>query len=68
MKTYQTEDLVVSTLQLPQPCRIEITIDDDYLKLYVGGRDWMWDIKTGELTGSGCRIINEAEKPSTQSA
>jgi len=52
-KTFETKDLVLPGMELPDPCPIKIRITEDYVYLYVGQRDWEWNIKTGEFIGQG---------------
>lgn len=51
--TYETEDLILPMLDLPESIKIRITEDDKYLHLYVGPRDWQFSKDSGECVGAG---------------
>jgi len=55
-KEYKVDDLILSVLNLPDPCPIGIKITEHYVLLYVGPRDWIWDKETGENIGAGTRV------------
>jgi len=57
---YKTNDLVLPIINLPNPCPIKIIIDDKYVKLYVGQRDWQW-LLDGNLMGAGTIICEDKE-------
>ena len=54
-KIYKEEDLILSRLNLPNPCPIKIIIseEDNYLSLQIGPRDYSWDLTTKEFIGAG---------------
>lgn len=63
--TLKIEDIMLPSLTLPDPCSVRIEIRDDYkgrsnLFLYVGQRDWQWDLETGEWIGSGVNLLPES--------
>jgi hypothetical protein len=50
--TYETQDIILPILKIPDPCPIKITTDDKYIKLFIAGRDWSWNLD-GTLIGTG---------------
>ena len=57
MKTrFHIDDLILSTLKLPDPCPISIQIKNKDIILHVGQRDWQWDLEDGHLVGCGTCI------------
>jgi hypothetical protein len=52
-KIFEVDDLILPKLELPNPCQIIIKITDKNLRLYIGPRDWQWDMKTELLVGQG---------------
>ena len=50
----KTNDSILPIVQLPNPCPIKVIIDGQYIRLYIGDRDWQWD-KDGELIGEGTK-------------
>jgi len=59
--TYELNDQVLSVLGkgLPDPCPVRIIVNDHDIRLYVGPRDWQWDVRTGQFIGSGTRLGSE---------
>lgn len=55
-KKFEIKDLILPTLDLPDPCPIKIEIRDDSLLLYIGARDWQWDFEDATLVGCGTRL------------
>ena len=61
MKTkFEVTDLTLPLLELPDPCPIRVEMRNDSLHLYVGPRDWQWDLENGELVGCGTRLADDA--------
>jgi hypothetical protein len=54
--TYETEDLILPMLKLKEPVTIRITEDENYLRLYVGPRDWQFSKEDGQCVGAGTCI------------
>ncbi len=50
---YETEDLVLPILDLPNPCPIKIKVTEKDVCLYIGQRDFQWDKETSEWIGQG---------------
>jgi hypothetical protein len=64
-KTYEIcgGDWILGTLDLPDPCPVRVVLTPEYVKLYVGPRDWQWYRDTGKVMGSGTRLpANPAEE------
>ena len=59
---YKTEDLLLPWLgkqgHLPDPCSVRITMDDKYVCLFIGPRDWQWHRETGEMIGAGTSLCD----------
>lgn len=53
---FRFDDSVLPRLKLTEPCAIRISITDDFVKLYVGPRDWEWERRDGTLTASGTNL------------
>jgi len=53
---YETEDLVLPMLDLPNPCPIKIKMTGKDVCLYIGQRDFQWDKETCEWIGQGTRL------------
>ena len=53
MKEFKQNDLILPMLKLPNPCPVRITLDEKYLRLFVGQRDWQWNLEDGHLVGCG---------------
>lgn len=53
---YETNDLVLPMLELPDPCPVKIKITEKDVCLYIGQRDFQWDKETGEWVGQGTRL------------
>ena len=64
---YIKNDLLLPTLHLPDPCPIKIVVDDKYVRLFIGTRDWQWTL-AGEFVGSGISLYGAipAEGPPDQ--
>ena len=61
---YKTEDSVLSALQLPDPCRVEIEITPKLVFLKIGPRDWQWDRESGKFVGAGTLLLeNKVSRP-----
>ena len=60
-KTFKHQDLVLPIIKLPDPCPISIKILKDHIFLFVGQRDWQWDLETGELVGCGTTLVSEKD-------
>jgi len=65
---YQHNDLIVPLLakrgRIPDPCPVEVRVEERYVYLQVGSRDWQWDRETGKLVGAGvglCPPMAESE-------
>ena len=54
-KRFEINDIVLPSLELPDPCPIKIEIRDGSIYLYVGQRDFQWDLKDEEFVGCGTR-------------
>lgn len=54
---YLHHDLIIPLLakknRLPDPCPVKIKIDEKYVYLFVGPRDFQWDKETGKFIGAG---------------
>ncbi len=44
--------------------KIRIEVDEEYVKLFVGPRDWQWDKETGEFIGCGTCLAARKEPKS----
>lgn len=58
-------DIIIGMLDLPTPCPVKVTIQEKYVVLQIGPRDWEWDKETGEFLGAGTslkRWIESGEK------
>ena len=55
---YHTDDQIIASLDLPDPCPIYIHIREKSVVLKVGQRDWQWDLDSGRLVGQGT-IVKE---------
>lgn len=53
---YKIDDRVLPILSIPNPCPVRVVIDDKYVRLFVGSRDWQWAKETGKLIGSGAGL------------
>lgn len=63
-KVYTIDDLILPHLNLPDPCPIKIEIRNDSIVLYVGSRDWEWDLEEGSLMGCGTLLVGERDNVS----
>ena len=61
-KTFEVDDLILANLTLTNPVPIKIEIRDDSIFLYIGQRDWQWDLKTGGLVGCGTCFVHKEEE------
>lgn len=50
---YEHKDGILSLIKFPDPSKVRIVIDDKFVRLYVGPRDWQFDRITKECVGSG---------------
>ncbi len=55
-RQFTTTDMVLPSIELPNPCPIRIEIHKDNVLLYVGPRDWQWDFTTRKFIGCGTRV------------
>jgi hypothetical protein len=62
-KTFQHNDLVLPMLELPNPCPVELTIDDDYVCLREGPRDWQWSAADSEFLSCGTMMSEHTHAP-----
>jgi hypothetical protein len=53
---YQLEDGILSLIKFPDPSKVRIVIDDKFVRLYVGPRDWQFDRKTKKCVGAGTAL------------
>ncbi len=60
-EVYENLDYVLATLELPDPCPVKIVIDGNYVRFYVGQRDYQWDRKTQQFVGGGCGCSGQGE-------
>jgi len=56
-KKFEMQDLILPTLDLPDPCPVRVEIRDDSLFLYVGARDWQWDFEDETFVGCGTKLV-----------
>jgi len=56
-KKFETEDLILPYLNLPDPCPIKVEIRDNSLFLCVGPRDWQWDFDDETWVGCGTSLL-----------
>ncbi|KKN88135.1 hypothetical protein LCGC14_0252070 [marine sediment metagenome] len=61
-KKFEMMDLILPTLDLPDPCSIKIEIRDDSVFLYIGARDWQWDFGDERLVGCGTTVSPQGDK------
>jgi hypothetical protein len=61
---YRHNDLIVPLLarqgRIPDPCPVEVRVEEGNVYLQVGGRDWQWDRETGKLVGAGVSLCPPA--------
>lgn len=55
-EVYETDDGILSGLELPNPCQIRVEIQADRVRLFIGQRDMDWERSTGKLLGAGTTI------------
>jgi len=60
-KTYETQDLIPPMLKLSDPCSVKVRITDKHVFLFVGQRDWQWNLETGEMVGAGTAMCASIE-------
>jgi hypothetical protein len=56
---YEREDSILPMLNLPYPCPILITVEDDAVSLSIGERWLRWDRKTGRFEDAGTWEFDE---------
>lgn len=56
---YEVEDIILPMVRFPNPSKVRIVIDDKFVRLYVGPRDWQFDRDTKECVGSGVRLCGD---------
>ncbi len=56
---YKLEDGILSLIKFPDPSKVRIVIDDKFVRLYVGPRDWQFDRKTKECVGAGTALCGD---------
>ncbi len=61
-KEFLANDMVIPILKFPDPTPVRIKVTDKYIYLYVGQRDWQWDLSDGHLIGSGCCLCSSTEQ------
>lgn len=59
LEEYETEDGILSLIKFPGQTKIRIVIDDKFVRLYVGPRDWQFDRKTKECKGAGTALCGD---------
>ena len=59
-KEFKTEDSIIPMLDLPDPCPVRVTITDKHLHVFIGPRDFQFDLETGRHIGSGTGMTREA--------
>ena len=52
----KTLDKILPNLKLPREVDIEIKMDDEYVYLYIGQRDWQFYKDSGKLMGCGTSL------------
>ena len=60
---YEIEDLMVPHLTFSFPTPVRIVLDEKYIRLYVGPRDWQFDRKTKECVGRGTGLGCDNPQP-----
>lgn len=58
---FHTDDQIIASLRLPDPCPIYIEIKEKDIILRVGQRDWQWDLEDGHLVGQGTCVDSLAQ-------
>lgn len=56
---YKHEDAILSRIKFPDPTKVRIVIDDKFVRLYVGPRNWQFDRITKECVGGGTRLCGD---------
>ena len=59
---YEHWDDVLADI-IPKPCRIRIETGQEFIRLWVGHRDWQWRVSTGEFVGSGIMVPPDEKRP-----
>jgi hypothetical protein len=57
---YATEDEILPELELSKPCEIRIDVDEKYVRLHVGQRDWEWPRGCPDISSTGT-FVNQEE-------
>ncbi|KKL47442.1 hypothetical protein LCGC14_2335520 [marine sediment metagenome] len=52
-EVYEFQDITLHLLSFSRPSKVRIVIDEKFVRLYVGPRDWQFDRITKECAGSG---------------
>ena len=63
-KEYKTEDQVISRIHFSTPTEVRVTITDKHLNVFIGPRDFQFDLETGERVGSGFAFCGEGFRES----
>ena len=53
VEEYEFEDTTLPLIKFREKSKVRIVIDEKYVRLYVGPRDWQFDRITKECVGSG---------------
>jgi hypothetical protein len=53
---YMVDDVILPGLALPEPCPVRIDISDDFIRLFVGQRDWQWERGSPEICACGTSL------------
>ena len=63
-ETFQHQDLILPILPiLGYSCDVRVVIDDQYVRLYIGPRDWQWERQTGKFIGAGTALESNCARP-----
>lgn len=68
MQTFEKLDQILPMLELPNPCPIKVVIRKDFLRLYIGPRDWQWRLSDGSFIGAGTRSDHPDEEDGEEEA
>ena len=64
IEEYETQDMILSLIKFPDPSKVRIVIDERFVRLYVGPRDWQFDMSTKECVGAGTALCGKrAQNP-----
>lgn len=55
-KSYKIDDLIIPMLKFGNSCPIKIEIEDRWVRLQIGPRDFEWNRKTGDLVHTGTML------------